>query len=104
MELGGLERNFAAAGISLSAESEVKLTVCAGVPWRWNVLGLVEITISGEVAMTAWARAGLFRGMDVRKQKSVTPTLRPSGLIPHDPDSGRRTGRTQSAQPAKTVS
>jgi hypothetical protein len=65
----------------LSAESEVKLTVCIGVPPEMAGIGhLVEITISREVAMTGIGKGGPVSGNGQRKQKSVTPTTRQSGF------------------------
>ena len=47
-----LEKNFAAAGISLRGESEVKLTVCITVAPEMALMGhLVEIAMGREVAM-----------------------------------------------------
>jgi hypothetical protein len=52
VELRALENFFAAAGIFLRAESEVKLTVCIAVPPEMARMGIfVEITIGREVAM-----------------------------------------------------
>jgi hypothetical protein len=67
-----LEKTFAAAGISLRAESEVKLTVCIAVPPEMACIGhVVEITMGGEVAMigigTGRQWRACFQGMDIRK-------------------------------------
>ena len=52
VELRALEKNLASAGISLRAESEVKLTVCIAMPPEMARIGhLVEVTIGREVAM-----------------------------------------------------
>ena len=49
---------------------------------------LAEIAISGEVAMTGIGKGGPVQGMDVRKQKSATATIRASGLLPVSRHSG----------------
>jgi hypothetical protein len=72
VELRALEKYFAAAGISLSAESEVKLTVCIGVPPEMARIGhLVEITISREAAMTGIGKIGPVSG-NGRKEAEVS--------------------------------
>jgi hypothetical protein len=64
--------DFAAAGISLWAENEVKLAVCILVPPQMARMGhVVEITTGREVAMIGIGdgRQGraCFQGMDIRK-------------------------------------
>jgi len=52
VELRALKKDFATAGVSLRAESAVKLTVCIAVAPEMTGIGhLVEITICREVAM-----------------------------------------------------
>jgi hypothetical protein len=51
VELRALKKDFAAAGISLRAENEVRLTVCIAVAAEMHVLGIVEIMAGREAAM-----------------------------------------------------
>jgi hypothetical protein len=62
VELRGLKKNLAPAGISLRAD---------GTYWA-----TVEITIGDDLIGNGRQRAALFYGIDIGKQKSMTATTR----------------------------